>query len=90
MPIKLKLSTKRNYNKKKSTKLKGGWGEPLLPIKPISKKNKKQKGKKQKDKKQKDKKQKDKKQKGGWVKKLIIKKKQKGGWGGKPRFYTSD
>jgi len=61
MPIKLKLSTKRNYTKKKSTKLKGGWGENIAPMKPIEPEKKSKKGKKGK----KVKKNK-KKQNGGW------------------------
>ena len=63
MPIKLKLSTKRNYTKKKSTKLKGGWGgaATIMPMKhnePVKKSKKTDKKKKVK---------KEKKQKGsGW------------------------
>ena len=77
MPTKIKLSTKRNYTKKKSTKLKGGWGEPIqiMPMKHFNSVKRKKKDKK--DKKQKK------------VKKVKVKK-QKGGWGGKPRFYTSN
>ena len=63
MPTKLKLSTKRNYTKKKSTKLKGGWGESMqiMPMKHNEPK-KKSKKKNQKGKKKKVKKT----QKGGW------------------------